>query len=784
MSVSSKMTLASRAGAARTRRRGPKRGLRTKIIGWFLVPIAVILTAVAILVFAASQWVTQELVFEQNQGRTQLLANQLAVELARYGQTLRSVSSRASDPAASDSLAILTTLLASEWPVGALEDFDGGALLVSPEGVIVATTPRLDAYVDQPLMLPPPHPDALGYTDIQTGVIGETDVIFLVQPLPEPTSDDESHSAGWIVGLFRTERAATRGSAFYRGIWELYIGRRLSPQTAETAFLIDANGRVIFHPDTFLIGDDFSDHEAFWRALADTSGAVRTSGTVRTTDHEGRDIVAGFAPVPGTSWTLVTEQAWADVERTSTPYLRLMVGLLLLGIGAPVITVALGVGRITRPLESLTQVARDVAGGQFGQRIEVHTGDELETLADQFNTMAGELQASYATLEQRVADRTMELATLNTIATVVSRSLDLDAILHAALETTLEATAIEAGAAFRLQEGRLDLMAHRGFSPGFIEAVTSLPLDLSLAAEAAADLQPVVRPVTGYPEGELRTLLENEGVVTVIVVPLVAKDTVLGTLNLAGFGPLNLTPEMHALLAAIGRQTGLAVENACLYERAESAAAAAERNRLARELHDAISQTLFTASLIADVIPQLWERQPEEAQRQLVLLRRLTRGAQAEMRALLLELRPAALVEADLATLLGHLVHAVAARADVDARLEIGTAPSLPVDVKIALYRIVQEALNNVAKHAQATRVTVSVHPSDGGAGLEVHVCDDGQGFETQAVSGDHFGLLTMRERAAGVGARLDLVSTPGKGTCVSVVWTDKHSGEHSREVL
>jgi signal transduction histidine kinase len=247
----------------------------------------------------------------------------------------------------------------------------------------------------------------------------------------------------------------------------------------------------------------------------------------------------------------------------------------------------------------------------------------------------------------------------------------------------------------------------------------------------------------------------------------------LGTLNLATFSPHRLTPETSALLAAIGQQTGLAVENARLYEEAESAAAAAERIRLARELHDAISQTLFTAGLIADVMPKLWQRDPEEAQRQLLLLRRLTRGAQAEMRALLLELRPAALVDTDLDKLLGHLVHAAAARADVEISLDVLEVSSLPVDVKIALYRIVQEALNNVVKHAQANHVTVTVHAPERGAGIELHVCDDGQGFDPGQIPADHFGLLSMRERVTAIGAELELVTAPGKGTCVSVVWMD-----------
>jgi signal transduction histidine kinase len=226
------------------------------------------------------------------------------------------------------------------------------------------------------------------------------------------------------------------------------------------------------------------------------------------------------------------------------------------------------------------------------------------------------------------------------------------------------------------------------------------------------------------------------------------------------------------MLASIGRQTGLAVENARLYEQAEEAAAAAERNRLARELHDAVSQTLFTASLIADVLPKLWARDPEEARRQLATLRRLTRGAQAEMRTLLMELRPTALLEADLETLLGHLTQAVAARADIEVELALEPVPPIPPDVKVALYRIAQEAVNNVAKHAQADRVSIYLDGTEGtDEGVSVIVRDDGQGFRVGAVTGDHFGLQTMRERAEAIGATIEIESEPGEGTTLTVRW-------------
>ena len=158
--------------------------------------------------------------------------------------------------------------------------------------------------------------------------------------------------------------------------------------------------------------------------------------------------------------------------------------------------------------------------------------------------------------------------------------------------------------------------------------------------------------------------------------------------------------EMGRLATAFNRMTG----------RLDELAASKERQRLARDLHDAVSQTLFSASLIAEVLPRTFQKDPDEGRRRLDELRQLTRGALAEMRMLLLELRPAALAEADLPDLLRHLAEAITGRARVPVEVELQPCTNLPPDVRINFYRIAQEALNNVAKHSGASgrRVTLA----------------------------------------------------------------------------
>jgi nitrate/nitrite-specific signal transduction histidine kinase len=749
----------------------------------------VILSAVAGLAFWASHRITEELVFARNLDRTQLLANQLSADLEQYriplgrlGLSMPTTESSELSPSPDQ----LSAILWSQWPVGSLSIFDAGVVALDQRGRIIAAATYMPPAALEHLAWPALMADAIpaeawGFSNLLPNGSGEFDVLGLSFGVQGDVGVPVE-GLNTLVGLFRAERGATRTSEFYRNIWNLYIGRR------ETAYLVDGNGYLLFHPDTFLIGDYVGHLDAVDRALAGATGAMRTA------DLAGDEVVAGYAPVPRTDWALVTEESWDDIVRTSRSYVRSMVLLLALGVIVPAGFILLGAGRITRPLIRMTRAAQDVAAGYFNQTIEVDTGDELETLAAQFNTMAQELAASYAHLEQRVADRTQELATLNAITSVVSRSLALDEVMQAALEKTLEALELEAGAAFRLTEDAshedashedasyrdgsseeiLHLIAHAGLSQTFVDRIAAVPRRESIARDivvaAGFEAQPVVRSIDDYPNGGIKRALQMEGFQTVICVPLVVKEMLLGVLNLAVRGTRAVTPEERSLLAAIGRQAGVAVENARLYEQAELTAAAEERNRLARELHDAVSQTLFTASLVAQVIPELWQRDPEEGRRQLAALQRLTRGAMAEMRTLLLELRPTALVEADLDSLIDQLARAAVARLEVALELDLAPAPQLPVDVKIALYRIIQEALNNVVKHADPSQIIVlSRTLTDGG--VIVGVQDDGRGFHVEDVPLDHFGLSNMRERAEAIGAQLNITSAPGAGTHVEVAW-------------
>jgi signal transduction histidine kinase len=254
-----------------------------------------------------------------------------------------------------------------------------------------------------------------------------------------------------------------------------------------------------------------------------------------------------------------------------------------------------------------------------------------------------------------------------------------------------------------------------------------------------------------------------------LAVPLFVRDHVCGALVLRDRDDRTYHDEDVGIAQTFADQAALAIENARLREDVERAAAGAERIRLARELHDSVTQSLFAASLEADVAAELCIAETPRATEVLDELRRLTRGALAEMRTMLLEMRPDGIARAPLAELLRHLVEAAQTRSRVAVSLTIDDRSSLPEDVHLVFYRVTQEALNNIVKHAEASSVRISL--AGGEDGTELTVGDDGHGFDPHAVPRDHLGIITMRERAEGVGARLDVASKTGRGTVVTLTW-------------
>jgi signal transduction histidine kinase len=219
-------------------------------------------------------------------------------------------------------------------------------------------------------------------------------------------------------------------------------------------------------------------------------------------------------------------------------------------------------------------------------------------------------------------------------------------------------------------------------------------------------------------------------------------------------------------------EAAFAKQDARLYEQTQTLLAIEERQRIVRDLHDTVSQTLFSVSVMAESLARQWERDPNKVWQRLSQLHQLTRGALAETRLLVLELRPTFLADTELEELLHQLVDTFQSRKTITTSFTIEESQCcLPPQVKIAVYRIAQEALSNVIKHSRASQLIMNLKKEPGQ--VELYIRDNGRGFEFSKVPGTSLGLKNMQERAQAVGASLHISTQVGYGTEVVTVWSD-----------
>lgn len=726
--------------------------LRTRILVWSFVPTTIILFVVAVTIYLAYQQVTEDLVVGRNPQLTRFSAGELATSLNAYVETLKTLTRKAD--IASGNPPFQTAALRSA--ANQLLVFDGGVVVLDLQGKVTAIQPDNPGLIGQDWSTRSFFRQSLRsgepvFSNIIPGSLAAPDVIAVTVPIVAETGE----TRGNLVGMFRLRPNGY--SAFYGGIVKLRLGE------TGTTYLVDGAGRIIYHPDDTHIGTDVHTQPVVQQAVR---GQV---GYLRTYDLNRREILASYAPVPGTPWGLVNEEDWAGLLASSRGYGQFLVLLLGLGIVIPTGVAIFGIRRITGPVGKLIAAAQEIAGGKYGQQIAVHTGDEIEELVTQFNRMSAQLQESYAQLEQRVGDRTRELATLNAITAVANRSLNLKQVLSDALDQTLLATGTRWGVAFCLDPDKdhLTLIAQRGLTDEITRWISGRPLIRTAFQKRPSEGKPFIWPAADYQDEVLSAWLETEGIEQIIYAPLTAKGKLVGAFGLAGPGSGLIPDEQMNLLAAIGQQIGIAVENAWLYDQAEQSATVAERARLARELHDSVTQSLYSINLLAEATAsQLGAGNNATAREHLGDLRDTAQEALREMRLLIFELRPLALERNGLTGAVQERLEAVETRGGIKADLRVEGENHLPLDTQEELYHIVQEGLNNIIKHSRARYVEVSIRYSDSAVRLEIY--DDGVGFDPGQVRGG-MGLAGMRERAQRIGGCLEVQCAPGKGTRIIV---------------
>ncbi|MBK8026958.1 MAG: PAS domain S-box protein [Chloroflexi bacterium] len=377
--------------------------------------------------------------------------------------------------------------------------------------------------------------------------------------------------------------------------------------------------------------------------------------------------------------------------------------------------------------------------------------------------------------ERKLSEQRANL--LHAFAAALSTALTVQDVVHAFISRGIERLDTTRGVVALLSADKttIGVIGATGYSGHVIEKWRNIPVDHPTAPIAAAVRKKAPQWI-GSPEerGEMAPITQGlssaEEHSAWAALPLIVNEEVIGVIGL-GFPTRKAFDESErAFLSTLADHCAQALDRARLMDQTRELAAVEERQRLARDLHDAVSQVLFASSLLAEGVPQIWERDQKRAKACLQDIITLNRGALAEMRKLLLELRPEAIVRTSFGQLLDHLTRAIPAHQEivVDLSLDLDNDGLLPPDPHVTLYRIAQEAMNNVAKHSQATTLKVTCQYRRKRFRLVIE--DNGQGFDPKQMS-TGIGLSAMRERAAAIGAVFKVVSKAGKGTRLQVEW-------------
>lgn len=490
-------------------------------------------------------------------------------------------------------------------------------------------------------------------------------------------------------------------------------------------------------------------------------------------DFHQRHVLAVYRWLPELGVVLAVEQD--RLETFSTIFETLGINLIIVTIALAVaIALSMVVVRdIVQPITDLADTATRIAGGDLNQIAKVNQADEIGILANAFNSMTAQLRELITNLEKRVADRTQELERLalqlETSARVgreITSILEINELLSKVSELIKDTFNYYGVHIFLLDEQKNQLIFNGKWEGKPYHFTLDIGQD-SLNGKAAfynqailandVALEPSYRMDDHYPETQAE-----------LVVPLRIGNRVIGTLDILSTEKNAFNPDDLLVVQSLGDQIAIAIENARLYDRSRELAVLEERNRMARELHDSMNQSLYSVILFTGAARNEADQVGSQAiQNLLERAENMAKQALKEMRLLVYELRPLELEEKGFLGALQQRLDTVEGRAGIDVELKINQQAPLPVYLEDALFRIVQEALNNIIKHSNATKVTIEMDINE--EACKMRIIDNGIGFDPASIQTRHgMGLLNMRERAEELGGKLFINSIPFQGTEVA----------------
>ncbi|MEK7277596.1 MAG: GAF domain-containing protein, partial [Chloroflexota bacterium] len=487
------------------------------------------------------------------------------------------------------------------------------------------------------------------------------------------------------------------------------------------------------------------------------------------------------------------------LQRMLSPLAYLIAGsALLIVVGLPVFLHF----NLVRPLEALLKGVRQVDAGDLKVEMPVEFNDEIGSLTQSVNSMVAALRGLVSGMEALVAERTEELAAANTrlraeiversqteealqharddlsalyeVSAVAGRALTLESMLSESLARAMAAIPGDMGAVFLLDETAGEsgspawrLAAHQGIPADGVERMRTLPANRGLIDWILEHREPILIPDAAA-DPRIPDAMRHAGPRSLLAAPLEADGQVLGVFGLGRPAGLSFDAEEIALLASIADHMGVAVQSHRLREMAGRTKMLEDRQALARDMHDSVTQMLYALTAFTEAgQTQLESGAVEAVGPTLTRIGDTARQALKEMRLFIHQLRPSVLGAEGLVAALHMRLAAVEGRSGMRTHLLADENLRLPPVVENELHQIALEALNNVLRHAQASTVTVTLRRDD--ERIDLEIADDGGGFDPGAVRSGGMGLINMRERAESLGGVFVISSSPGSETRVKV---------------
>ncbi len=378
---------------------------------------------------------------------------------------------------------------------------------------------------------------------------------------------------------------------------------------------------------------------------------------------------------------------------------------------------------------------------------------------------------------QEAERKSARIEALQSITANLSAAATAQEVLQVIVNQAFSILGAHMGAVSLLSDDRsgIHIVAQFGVSEAMLNQYQFIPFTVPTPiSDVVRTRQPIwVRSLEEYERlypHILKTLHEQSGTQAIACLPMIINDKLIGSIGMSFPMPQDFDAEDRDYLTALAQQSAQALVRAQLSEQAKELAVVQERQRLARELHDGATQSIFTANILIETLPRIWQRSPEKAMGLVEQIHQLTQGAGSEMRMLLYEFRPENIIKASLVDLINHLVRGLKNRKVIDIVFNItgDQSQTLPEKAHVTFYRIAQEGLNNIAKHGRATQIHMRLRYTK--AYVALVILDDGQGFDTTKASSG-FGLNSIRERAEDIGAALDICSRMGQGTKIALLW-------------